>query len=318
MSSVLFCSILFCSIVSSRRPTTHDTVDYRFFPDPDLPPLVLSAPGGVDVAAVAEAMPELPDALAGRLREEYGVSARDAAVLVAELGAAPFFEETVSRMRYLSSSREGENERRGGGVKGGGEGKGKDEAALAANWIVNEVFARLNAQGATVRTLAPWKQDGGEGGREGAGDEKRASDDLFLSPRALASLLSLVASEEVSGKAAKEVLDAMFADREVASKDRQGTAAVLRSPQEIVDEFGLGQISDPAVLERLCREAIGLSEEREENVNGEEAEETREMLEAYRGGNKRVFGQFVARVLAASGNRANPKLAAKMLRDLLD
>ena len=234
-------------------------------------------------------------------------------MLVAELGAAPFFEETVALMK----------EARGEGRKGE-----KDEAALAANWIVNEVFARLNAQGATVRTVAPWREQRNAESESGKGSGR---DGLFLSPRALAALLSLVASEEVSGKAAKEVLDAMIEDREAAAKG-PGAGSALRSPEEIVDELGLGQISDPVVLERLCRAAIGLrgeeegeakgggegEEEEEQEEDEDEAEETREMLEAYRGGNKRVFGQFVARVLAASGNRANPKLAAAMLRDLLN
>jgi hypothetical protein len=96
-----------------------DAHDYRYFPDPDLLPLVL------DEAWVAELkakLPELPDAKRQRFMHDYGLTAYDAGVLVAEQAAADFYE-TVA--------------------------KGRD-AKIAANWVTGDLFAALNRAGHTI------------------------------------------------------------------------------------------------------------------------------------------------------------------------
>ncbi len=98
-----------------------DAHDYRYFPDPDLLPLVLDAAWVEDLRA---ALPELPDAKRARFVTEYGLPAYDAGVLVAEQTTAAFFE-TVARGR---------------------------DARLAANWITGDFFAALNRTGRTIET----------------------------------------------------------------------------------------------------------------------------------------------------------------------
>ena len=96
-----------------------DAHDYRYFPDPDLLPLVL------DEAWVAELkakLPELPDAKKRRFMRDYGLTAYDAGVLVAEQATADFYE-TVA--------------------------KGRD-AKIAANWVTGDLFAALNRAGRTI------------------------------------------------------------------------------------------------------------------------------------------------------------------------
>ena len=98
-----------------------DAHDYRYFPDPDLLPLVL------DEAWVAElraGLPELPDAKQARFIADFALSRYDAAVLVAERATADFFE-TVARGR---------------------------DAKQAANWITGDLFALLNRTGRTIET----------------------------------------------------------------------------------------------------------------------------------------------------------------------
>ena len=98
-----------------------DAHDYRYFPDPDLLPLVL------DEAWVAElraGLPELPDAKQARFIADFALSRYDAAVLVAERATADFFE-TVARGR---------------------------DAKQAANWITGDLFALLNRAGRTIET----------------------------------------------------------------------------------------------------------------------------------------------------------------------
>ncbi|MCS6854617.1 MAG: Asp-tRNA(Asn)/Glu-tRNA(Gln) amidotransferase subunit GatB [Elioraea sp.] len=95
--------------------------DYRYFPDPDLLPLELD-PAWVE--ELRRTLPELPDAKAERFQRDYGLSAYDARVLVAERATADFFEAVA---------------------------RGRD-AKLAANWVMGDLFAALNRTGRTVET----------------------------------------------------------------------------------------------------------------------------------------------------------------------
>ncbi len=98
-----------------------DAHDYRYFPDPDLLPLVLEEDW---VQRLRASLPELPDAKRARFVAEYGLPPYDAGVLVAEQSVARFFE-TVARGR---------------------------DARLAANWITGDFFAALNRTGRTIET----------------------------------------------------------------------------------------------------------------------------------------------------------------------
>ncbi len=98
--------------------------DYRYFPDPDLPPLELTEEY---VAEIKKNLPELPDEKKKRFISEYGLSAYDAGVLVAEKENAEYFEAVA---------------------KGGG-GKGRD-AKLAANWVTANLFGALNAKDLSI------------------------------------------------------------------------------------------------------------------------------------------------------------------------
>jgi aspartyl-tRNA(Asn)/glutamyl-tRNA(Gln) amidotransferase subunit B len=96
-----------------------DAHDYRYFPDPDLLPLVLDEAWIEDLRA---ALPELPDTKRARFVTEYGLSPYDSSVLVAEQATAQFFE-TVARGR---------------------------DAKAAANWVMGDLFAALNRTGRTI------------------------------------------------------------------------------------------------------------------------------------------------------------------------
>jgi aspartyl-tRNA(Asn)/glutamyl-tRNA(Gln) amidotransferase subunit B len=96
-----------------------DAHDYRYFPDPDLLPLVLEADW---VAALKASLPELPDARRARFIRDYGLTPYDAAVLVAEKATADFYEAVAT---------------------------GRD-AKTAANWVMGDFFAALNRTGRTI------------------------------------------------------------------------------------------------------------------------------------------------------------------------
>ncbi|MBS0455564.1 MAG: Asp-tRNA(Asn)/Glu-tRNA(Gln) amidotransferase subunit GatB [Proteobacteria bacterium] len=96
--------------------TKEDAADYRYFPDPDLPPLAISADW---IERVRSAMPELPRAMAERYQQAHGLSAYDATQLTQSVALARYFDEAVTA---------------GAAPK------------LASNWITGEIARRLNAQ----------------------------------------------------------------------------------------------------------------------------------------------------------------------------
>jgi len=97
-----------------------DAHDYRYFPDPDLPPLVI-APQWIE--RVAAAMPELPGAMAARFQRDYALPAADALAMTQSLGMARFFEAATAACK---------------------------QPKQVANWLMGEVSRRLNASETTI------------------------------------------------------------------------------------------------------------------------------------------------------------------------
>ena len=95
--------------------TKEDAADYRYFPDPDLPPLVI-APEWVE--ATRAQMPELPRAMAARFVQDYGLPEYDATTLTQSKAIAAYFEAAA---------------------------QASGQAKLASNWIMGEISRRLNA-----------------------------------------------------------------------------------------------------------------------------------------------------------------------------
>ena len=153
--------------------------DYRYFPDPDLLPLELDP---AEVEALKRALPELPDAKKARFVRDHGLSAYDADVLVAERETADFFEAVA---------------------------KGRD-AKAAANWVLNDLFGRLNKEG-----------------RDIAGSP--------LSAAQLGAILDLIAEGVISGKIAKELFEIVWAEG--------------GDPRAIVEARGLKQVTDLGAIE---------------------------------------------------------------------
>jgi aspartyl-tRNA(Asn)/glutamyl-tRNA(Gln) amidotransferase subunit B len=166
--------------------TKEEAHDYRYFPDPDLLPLEL-APD--EVEELAGSLPELPDEKKARFIRDYGLSAYDAHVLVGERETADFFEAV---------------------------GKGRD-AKIAANWVINELFGRLNKQGKDIASSP-------------------------LSPAQLGTLLDLVGEGTISGKIAKEVFEIVW--------DEGG------DPRVIVEARGMQQVTNLAAIEKVVDDIV--------------------------------------------------------------
>ncbi len=105
--------------VTRSMRSKEDAHDYRYFPDPDLLPLVLDEGW---IAELKAGLPELPDTKRARFRQQYGLPGYDAGVLVAEQATADFYETVAA---------------------------GRD-AKQVANWVMGDLFAALNRTGRTI------------------------------------------------------------------------------------------------------------------------------------------------------------------------
>jgi aspartyl-tRNA(Asn)/glutamyl-tRNA(Gln) amidotransferase subunit B len=175
--------------------------DYRYFPDPDLLPLELSADY---VEALRSDLPELPDAKKARFMSDYGLADYDAGVLVAEKETAEFFEAVIKRW----------------------DGTARD-AKLAANWVLNELFGRLNKEGRII-AVSP------------------------VSVGQLGDILDLIAEGTVSGKIAKELFEIVWAEG--------------GEPRTIVEARGLKQVTDTAAIEKLVDDVVAKNPDKVEQT----------------------------------------------------
>jgi len=112
--------------VTREMRTKEDAQDYRYFPDPDLPPLAIGADW---IERVKASMPELPAVMRARFVEEYKLPEYDSLVLTASKGMATYFEAVVAAA-------------------------GKENAKAAANWLMGDVSSTLNREGVEI-TEAP-------------------------------------------------------------------------------------------------------------------------------------------------------------------
>lgn len=176
--------------------TKEEAHDYRYFPDPDLLPLELTQDW---VDGLKANLPELPDQKKQRFIDQFGLSPYDAGVLVAERASADYFEQVVT-------SRDGK---------------------LAANWVINELFGRLNKEGLDIERSP-------------------------VSAAQLGGILDLIASKTISGKIAKDVFDIVWAEG--------------GDPAEIVEKRGLKQVTDVGAIEKAVDAVIAANPDKVEQV----------------------------------------------------
>jgi aspartyl-tRNA(Asn)/glutamyl-tRNA(Gln) amidotransferase subunit B len=191
---------LFDSVKGETRSmrSKEDAHDYRYFPDPDLLPLRLTQDY---VDALKASLPELPEAKKQRFMDAFGLSAYDASVLVAERETADYFEAVAD---------------------------GRD-AKLAANWVISELFGRLN-RSETPAAESP------------------------VSAQALGGLIDLISDGTISGRIAKDVFAELFESG--------------RSADDIVEEKGLRQVSDTGALEAAVDQVMAENPDRVADFRG--------------------------------------------------
>jgi aspartyl-tRNA(Asn)/glutamyl-tRNA(Gln) amidotransferase subunit B len=222
--------------VTLPQRSKEEANDYRYFPEPDLPPLVIE-PAWVEEVRLS--LPELHIPRYHRFQRQYGLNPYDAEVLTAERQVADYFEQAVA-------------------VAPGASPK------VIANWVSGELFGLLNHAGISIEHSQ-------------------------VSPQALASLVRLVQTGEINQNTAKAVLAECF--------------ATGKSPESVVAERGLGQISDAETIAGLVRKVL---------------QENPEQVAAYRGGKTALSRWLFGQVARLAGGKANPQVVQQELERQLE
>jgi aspartyl-tRNA(Asn)/glutamyl-tRNA(Gln) amidotransferase subunit B len=184
---------LFDPVKGETRPmrSKEEAHDYRYFPDPDLLPLELTQDY---VDALRRELPELPDERKSRFMRDFGLTGYDADVLVAERDSGDYFEAVVRKP----------------------DGSSRD-AKAAANWIINELFGRLNREGGDI-AASP------------------------VSTAQLGAILDLIAQGTISGKIAKDLFEIVWSEG--------------GDPPTIVEARGMKQVTDLGAIESQVADII--------------------------------------------------------------
>jgi aspartyl-tRNA(Asn)/glutamyl-tRNA(Gln) amidotransferase subunit B len=186
--------------------------DYRYFPEPDLPPLLIDHQR---VEAVRASLPELPAARRSRFQAVYGLSAYDAGLLVDDPDVAEYFERAVNTGRRTKDEGRkplAEAERETAGHEAA---PGRSRKAIA-NWMIGELFRLMNQSGQGIREVA-------------------------VTPEHLAALADLVGAGTINTNTAKSIFETMYrtgrAPDEIVAEQGLGQvsdAAAIRAQVEAV------------------------------------------------------------------------------------
>lgn len=271
---------------SISQRSKEEAMDYRYFPEPDLPPIVVGSRGinaendaekrgkkghgndtdlelaadghgkdsgqarmtrNIDIEEIRKLISELPKEKRERFISEYGLGERDSFILTADHALANFFERTLEEISEITKGSEIE----------------RNYAKKISNWILNELLARLNVTGETI-------------------------EETKILPGHMAELVSLIEKGTVSGKMAKEIFDEMF---ETGKK-----------PASIIKEKGLEQVSGEEELGKIVDEVL---------------EKNSKSVEDYKSGKINALGYLVGQVMKETGGKANPGMVNGILRKKL-
>ena len=215
---------------TSSMRTKEEAHDYRYFPDPDLLPIIVAEEW---IREIEEEIPELPDARAQRFVMQYHLSHEDAVLITQSREFADYFERAVEIC---------------------------DQSRLVFNWMVGELTFYLKRDEIDL-------------------------DECRIQAQDLGRLVGLVGEGTISGKMAKDVFDRMY--------ETGG------SPEEVVKQEGLVQISDFDQLEELVDRVL---------------ESNPDQVQRFRDGKEGLMGFFVGQIMKETRGQANPKLVNEMLR----
>lgn len=214
--------------------TKENAQDYRYFPDPDLLPVILT---DEMILEIKKTLPELPQTKIQRWQMEHHLPEYDATVLTAEKEIAEYYEQTAKLCGNYKA---------------------------ASNWIMTEIMGEIHSKPGSLQNFP-------------------------VTPARLGKLISMIDSQVISGKIAKQVFFEMLTSRQ--------------DPEDIVKEKGWQQISDVNSVEKIIDEVLAA------NVKS---------VEEYKKGKIKLFGFFVGAVMKISKGQASPDLVNELLKKKLE
>lgn len=213
--------------------------DYRYFPEPDLPPLDLAK---FNIEELKNSLAELPAKKRTRFKQAYGLTPAEAEIIIGDIEAAAYFEEAAEKLINQASD---------------------FKYQTLFNYLTSDLFGLMSEAGTTAK-------------------------DLKIKPSQLAELVGLILENRISSRIAKDVLREMF-------------MAGL-SPEQIIKEKELSQISDEKVIEKAVEEVIA---------------ENPKAAEDYKNGKENVAQFIFGKVMAKLRGRGNLEIVKKIIEEKL-
>jgi aspartyl-tRNA(Asn)/glutamyl-tRNA(Gln) amidotransferase subunit B len=226
------------------------SADYRYFPEPDIPPLKFT---GAMIDEIKAKLIELPSEKKVRFMNEYGFDDTTAEILVSDRPLADYAEHVVSELEEWIDSTGDTWERQKNKL-----------SKLTANWLISELFKHLNTNNQTIR-------------------------DIKITPENFAELMTLVYQDKINSSAAQTILGVMYA--------KGG------DPTNIMDDLGLQQMDDTAMLEAVVNSVLAGNPDQ---------------VAQYKAGKTTVAQFLVGKVMAETKGKANPKKVQEIMKKILD
>jgi aspartyl-tRNA(Asn)/glutamyl-tRNA(Gln) amidotransferase subunit B len=174
--------------------------DYRYFPEPDLPPIDLKAENAINLDEIRNLLPELPKEKRIRFEAEYGLNKKDAETLTSDVELAKYFEEAIESLNDDAMANTEV-------LKG--------KAKKITNWIASELLGRMNKYNVQLSEVKIKSKD-------------------------IADLVSLIDDGKISGKQAKDVFDEMFetgdTPEKIVEKSGMGQISGTEELEQIINE----------------------------------------------------------------------------------
>ena len=160
--------------ITEEMRSKEEAADYRYFPEPDIPPVKLTEP---EIAEIKTEVPELPTDKIGRFRDEYFISEKEAIALTEEKETANYFEQVMTELEEWVRSLATE--------KKIGSAEKKELNKLALNWILSKLFKHLREDGLSITQLK-------------------------ITPENFAELIAMIYEQKINSSAAQIVLAELY------------------------------------------------------------------------------------------------------------
>lgn len=216
--------------------------DYRYFPEPDIPPIILDSQF---INSIQAEIPELPANKRKRFKKEYGLDAKPIEIFTDNKDLGEYFEKVISEIEVDEKKSEKQS-----------------LIKLASNYIITDLQGLL--------------------GKEFT--EKECA----ITPEDFAEFIIIINQGKITSKTAKEVLIQMLQN----GKD----------PSQIIEEKGLGQISDGKEIEKAVQKVI---------------EGNQGAVDDFKKGKQNALQFLAGKVIAETRGKANPGIVQKLLKDIL-